>query len=509
MSGDALLATHDVVKRFGGVIALKGVSFDLRPGEIHALCGENGAGKSTLINLLGGVYPHGSYSGDIFVGGKPAHFGTPRDAEHAGIAVIHQELALFADMSVAENLLLGRLPRRLGVVNWDEVHARAREILGACGVDLDPETLVGDLGVASRQLVEIARAVAKSPKVLVLDEPTAALASQEIERLLALVRDLRGRGVACIYISHKLDEVFSIADRITVLRDGESIGTLSAAQTNPAEVIRLMVGRTIEDLYPRRSSTPGRPLLEIEALNVAERPSVPPFLRDLSLAVHAGEVLGIGGLMGAGRSELLMHLFGVWGHRVTGRVLLNGAPMPTPTPAGALQSGLALVTEDRKRFGLVMEHGVTFNLSLSSLQRLVRHLLLQQDAEIARARTFVKGLNIKTHRLDSPVQTLSGGNQQKVVIGRSLMTEPSVLLLDEPTRGIDVGAKLEVYELINRLTDEGKGIVLVSSELSELLGLSDRIVMLCQGRIGGEFSRSEATQEKLLAAAMGRTVEAA
>ena len=227
MSGDALLATHGVVKRFGGVIALKGVSFDLRAGEIHALCGENGAGKSTLINLLGGVHPHGSYEGEIFVDGKPVRFSTPRDAEHAGIAVIHQELALFADMSVAENLLLGRLPRRLGVINWDEVHARAREILRACGVELDPETRVGDLGVASRQLVEIARAIAKSPKVLVLDEPTAALASQEIERLLALVRDLRNRGVACIYISHKLDEVFSIADRITVLRDGESIGTLS------------------------------------------------------------------------------------------------------------------------------------------------------------------------------------------------------------------------------------------------------------------------------------------
>ena len=321
-------------------------------------------------------------------------------------------------MTVAENLMLGRLPRRLGVVDWDEVHARAREILAACGVELDPETRVGDLGVASQQLVEIARAIAKNPKVLVLDEPTAALASQEIERLLALVRDLRSRGVACIYISHKLDEVFGIADRITVLRDGESIATLSAAQTNPAEIIRLMVGRTIEDLFPRRHSTPGQPLLEVEALSVAERAGVPPFLRDLSLTVRAGEVLGIGGLMGAGRSELLMHLFGVWGHRVTGRVLLNGAPMPTPTPADALQSGLALVTEDRKRFGLVMEHGVTFNLSLSSLRRLVRHLLLQQDAEIARARTFVKSLHIKTHRLDSPVQTLSGGNQQKVVIGK-------------------------------------------------------------------------------------------
>src|SRR5262245_40009082 len=356
MSGDALLAAHGVVKRFGGVIALKGVSFDLQAGEIHALCGENGAGKSTLINLLGGVHPHGSYTGEIFVDGRPARLATPRDAERAGIAVIHQELALFADMSVAENLMLGRLPRRLGLVVWDEVHARAREILGACGVELDPETRVGDLGVASRQLVEIARAVAKSPKVLVLDEPTAALASQEIERLLALVRDLRSRGVACIYISHKLDEVFSIADRITVLRDGESIGTLSAAQTNPAEIIRLMVGRTIEDLYPRRSSTPGRPLLEIEALSVAERAGVSPFLRELSLAVRAGEVLGIGGLMRAGRSELLMHLFGVWGHRVTGRVLLNGAPMPTPTPAEALSRGLALVTEDRKRYGLVMEH---------------------------------------------------------------------------------------------------------------------------------------------------------
>ena len=509
MSGEALLAARGVVKRFGGVIALKGVSFDLQAGEIHALCGENGAGKSTLINLLGGVYPHGSYRA------RSSWAESPRTLRRRAMQSTPGSPSFTRSSHSSPTC---RWPRtccsagsRRGSVSstgtkCTRVHARS---WAACGVELDPETLVGDLGVASRQLVEIARAVAKNPKVLVLDEPTAALASQEIERLLALVRDLRSRGVACIYISHKLDEVFTIADRITVLRDGESIGTLSAAQTNPAEIIRLMVGRTIEDLYPRRSGTPGRPLLEIEALSVAERSGVPPFLRDLSLAVRAGEVLGIGGLMGAGRSELLMHLFGVWGHRVTGRVLLNGAPMPTPTPADALQSGLALVTEDRKRFGLVMEHGVTFNLSLSSLQRLVRHLLLQQDAEIARARTFVKSLNIKTHRLDSPVQTLSGGNQQKVVIGRSLMTEPSVLLLDEPTRGIDVGAKLEVYELINRLTDEGKGIVLVSSELSELLGLSDRIVMLCEGRVGGEFSRSEATQEKLLAAAMGRVGEAA
>jgi D-xylose transport system ATP-binding protein len=509
MSQDTILEARDIVKRFGGVTALNGVSFDLRPGEVHALCGENGAGKSTLIKLLAGVHPHGSYAGTIRIDGTEATFRSTRDAERAGIAVIHQELALFAEMTVAENLFLGALPQRCGRVDWDQVQRRARALLDDAAIELDPAARVGTLGVGQQQLVEIARALGRRPRVLVLDEPTAALARHEIDVLLGSVRRLRQQGVACIYISHKLDEVFALADRITVLRDGVTQGTRVTAATNPGEVIRLMVGRRIEDLYPRRQSAPGRRLLCVRKLSVAPRARAAPLLRDLTFEASAGEVLGIGGLMGAGRSELLLHLLGLWGERRSGSVELDGQPCAPRGPRAALRAGLALVTEDRKRYGLVLQQGAAFNLTLSSLAQLMRGPFIDQDRELAAARTAVAELRIKTHTLDSPVATLSGGNQQKVVIGKVLMAGPRVLLLDEPTRGIDVGAKLEVYELINRLTAEGKAIVMVSSELGELLGMCDRILMLHAGRIGGEFTRAAATQERLLAAAMGRPGEAA
>ena len=505
----AVLEARDIVKRFGAVTALDGVSFDLRDGEVHALCGENGAGKSTLIKLLAGVHAHGSYEGEILIDGRPAGFRSIRDAERAGIAVIHQELALFPEMSVGENLFLGALPGRLVRIDWDQVYARAAATLRDCGITLDPAARVGDLGVGHQQLVEIARAVARTPRVLVLDEPTAALAQHEIGTLLQLVRRLRDRGVACVFISHKLDEVFAVADRITVLRDGAAQGTLEAAATDANEVIRRMVGRRIEDYFPRRQSAPGRTLLGLRDLEVDSPQDEGVRLRGISLEVRAGEVLGIGGLMGAGRSELLMHLLGLWGTRRSGTVMLDGEPLAVRGPREALGRGLALVTEDRKRFGLVLQQGVAFNISLSSLHRLRRGPFVDRDGEVVRTRATVDELRIKAHGLEQPVGTLSGGNQQKVVLGKMLLTEPKVLLLDEPTRGIDVGAKLEVYELINRLTAAGQAIVLVSSELGELMGMSDRIVMLCEGRIGGVFGRGEATQERLLAAAMGRLDRAA
>ena len=509
MSGSVVLAARDIIKRFGGVTALDGVSFELRAGEVHALCGENGAGKSTLIKLLAGVHVAGSYEGEVRIDGAPAAFHSTRDAEQAGIAIIHQELALFAEMSVGENLFLGALPRRRGLIDWDQVYARAAATLAECRIRLDPAARVGDLGVGQQQLVEIARAVARKPRVLVLDEPTAALAQHEIDTLLDLIRDLRARGVASIYISHKLDEVFAIADRITVLRDGAAQATLNARDTNSAEVIRLMVGRPIEDLYPRRQPTAGATLLAVRGLSVAPRRDDPPVLENIEFEVAAGEVLGIGGLMGAGRTELLMHLVGLWGTRTSGHIELDGAACDVHGPRAALRRRVALVTEDRKRYGLVLGQGVAFNVSLSSLARLRRGPFLDADQEIMRTKAVVADLRIKVHSLDQPVATLSGGNQQKVVLGKALMTSPNVLLLDEPTRGIDVGAKLEVYELINRLTGAGKAIVLVSSELGELMGMSDRIVMLCRGRIGGVFARTEATQERLLAAAMGHVDRAA
>jgi D-xylose transport system ATP-binding protein len=507
--GPVVLVARDICKRFGGLTALDGVSFDLRAGEVHALCGENGAGKSTLIKLLAGVHPHGSYDGEIRIDGALAAFRSTRDAERAGIAIIHQELALFAGMSVGENLFLGALPRRFGRIDWDRVYAGAGTILEDCGIVLDPAARVGDLGVGQQQLVEIARAIARKPRVLVLDEPTAALAQHEIQTLLQLVRRLRSQGVACVFISHKLDEVFAIADRITVLRDGTVQGTFEAATSTADAVIHRMVGRRIEDYYPRRQATPGRVLFAVRGLEVAPREGAPAQLLDIDFDVRAGEVLGIGGLMGAGRTELLMHLIGSWGVRKAGSLELDGQPFMARGPRDALQRGLALVTEDRKRYGLVPAQGVGFNLSLSSLRALRRGVFVNRDREVACTSATVKDLRIKVQTLEQTVSTLSGGNQQKVVLGKVLLTGPQVLLLDEPTRGIDVGARLEVYELINRLTAAGQAIVLVSSELGELLGMSDRIVMLCEGRVGGVFARHEATQEKLLAAAMGRLGRAA
>jgi D-xylose transport system ATP-binding protein len=498
-----VLEARSVAKRFGGVVALREVSFELATGEVHALCGENGAGKSTLIKLLAGIHPHGSYDGQILVNGTEARFASARAAEEAGIAVIHQELALFPDLTIAENLLLSRLPTRRGLVDQPRMLALARALLDEVGLAVDPALPLRELGVAQQQLVEIARALARRPRILVLDEPTAALARHEIDSLLALVSRLRGQGVACIYISHKLDEVFAIADRITVLRDGQAQGTHVATRTDAASIIAMMVGRPLGELYPRRRRARGAPVLEVNGLEVRCGSGRVAVLRNIDLTVHAGEVLGIGGLMGAGRSELLLHLMGLQGERRNGHVKVGGHLLAPGNPRLAMRAGLALVTEDRKRLGLVPDAGVAFNLMLSSLARVSRRGLLDESREARLAGDMCAELRVKASSLETAVGALSGGNQQKVVIGKALLTQPRVLLLDEPTRGIDVGAKLEVYELINRLTEAGQAIVLVSSELPELLGISDRIVMLHEGRIGGEFDPCTATQQQLLGAAMG------
>ncbi len=499
-----LLAALNITKRFPGVTALKDVSFDLRAGEIHALCGENGAGKSTLIKLLSGIHPHGSYEGRFDVNGEEAKFATIKDADSAGIAVIYQELALVEEMTVAENIFLGREPRRWGAfIDWPRMYREAQALLDRFKVTLDPAAPVRTLGVGQKQLVEIIKALAKDSKILILDEPTAALAEHEVLILLDILRDLRQRGIASIYISHKLDEVFGIADRITVLRDGSTVGTSKAADTSKTEVIRQMVGREIGDLFPRRTTQPGEVILRVDSLNVADAETGGPRLHDISFELRAGEVLGIGGLMGAGRTELLMQLFGAWGRQVSGSVELHGQSLSSLTPETIIQRGLVLASEDRRRYGLHLEQEIGFNLSLSSLASVTRGGFIQRNAEIRRNQDIFNSLRVKATGLEAIVGKLSGGNQQKVVLGKALLTEPLVIMLDEPTRGIDVGAKLEIYEIINQLTAAGKAVILVSSELPELIGMSDRILMLNAGRIGGSFTRSEATQEKLMAAAMG------
>ncbi len=507
-----LLSAHSITKRFPGVIALRDVSFDLRPGEIHALCGENGAGKSTLIKLLSGIHPHGSYEGELRVDGKPAEFHTIADAERAGIAVIYQELALVEGMTVAENIFLGKEPRRFGLIDWGRVYQDARALLERFKVDLDPSTPCERLGIGQKQLVEIVKALSKNSRILILDEPTAALAEHEVQVLLSILHDLRARGIACIYISHKLDEVFALADRITVLRDGATVITRDAEDFTKSEVIHHMVGREIQDLFPRRAverTTDGvepnsKPVLRVADLSVIDPHTGKQRLKDISFQVAPGEVLGIGGLMGAGRTELLMHIFGAWGVRSHGSIELLGEELPVLRPVEILRRGLALVSEDRRRYGLVLDESINFNLSLSSLDRVTGTALIDQPREFQSNQRMFSSLRVKAPDLDATVGKLSGGNQQKVVLGKVLLAEPSVIFLDEPTRGIDVGAKLEIYEIINQLTDAGKAVVLVSSELPELMGMSDRILMLHEGRLAGEFTRAEATQERLMAAAIGQ-----
>ncbi|HMP75707.1 MAG TPA: sugar ABC transporter ATP-binding protein [Kiritimatiellia bacterium] len=491
-----------VTKRFPGTVALQDVSIDLRSGEVHAMCGENGAGKSTLIKIISGLWPHGSYEGELEVGGSPARFQGIHDAEQAGIAVIYQELALVPGMTVAENIFLGHEPRRGGRLDWNAMLVGARDLLARHALQVDPQAVVGELGVGQQQLVEIVKALARNSKILLLDEPTAALTETEADILLHIIEGLRARGIGCFYISHRLPEVFRIADRITVLRDGRSVSTRPAKGIRREEVIRDMVGRDIHDFFPRRAAPPGVPLLAVDGLSVASRAQGPAVLHDISFSVRAGEVLGIGGLMGSGRTELLTHLFGAYGRRIGGRVQLKGKPWRAESPAQAIRDGVVLVTEDRKARGLVLEQSIGFNQSLSSLGQFTRFGLLQAPPEWVRNQQLMKALAVKAAHPEVAVNSLSGGNQQKVVLAKAMMSEPAVFLLDEPTRGIDVGAKIDVYELINRLTDDGHAVIMVSSELPELMGMSDRILMMSEGRVGGVFARGAASAEQLMAAAM-------
>ncbi len=504
------LEMHDITKTFPGVRALDGVSFDLYRGEIHALVGENGAGKSTLMKVLGGVYPHGQYGGSILIEGKEQQFTGVRDAEEAGIAVIYQELSLIKDLSIAENIFLGREPRKFGVIRREELFRHAKKLLNDVHLNLDPQTPIRNLGLGQQQLVEIAKALSHEARILVLDEPTAALTDAEVETLFGILHKLRARGVGMIYISHKLNEVFRISDRITVLRDGRTVGTDQTTDLNQARVIARMVGREVGEIFPVVDHRQGEVIFQVRNISV-EDPVVKgkKLVEGVSFAVKRGEVLGIAGLMGAGRSDLLMAIFGAHSGRVSGEMLIEGRRVNIKSPAEAIRKGIGFVTEDRKRFGLVLDQTILNNMTLAGLRRLSGRFITRIDAEAAAGERAMKDLRVKANTVFVTAGTLSGGNQQKVVLAKWLLTNPGVLFLDEPTRGIDVGAKQEIYSQINRLAKAGLAIVLVSSELPEVLGLSDRVIVLHEGRMTGEFTRTTATPEKVMACATGNMQQAA
>jgi D-xylose transport system ATP-binding protein len=483
---------------------LDGVTFDLNQGEIHALVGENGAGKSTLIKILAGVYPHPEFGGEIVLDGSERRFASVRESEQAGIAIIFQELSLVKELSAAENIFLGREPGRFGVINWEELYSRAQKLLDNLHLEIDPRTPVIKLGIGQQQLVEIAKALAQDARVLVLDEPTAALTDAEVETLFSILNKLRERGVAMIYISHKLDEVFRISDRITVLRDGRTIDTTATNATDEARVITKMVGREVDQIFPDAKHDRGDVIFEARDVTV-EDPSVPgKLLVDrVGFTAHKGEVLGIAGLMGSGRSELLMAIFGAHAGRKPAEILVDGKQIQIANPSDAIKHGIGFVTEDRKRYGLILDQTILRNMTLACLRRVSGRFVTNEDAEAAAGEKAARDLRIKANSVFTLAGTLSGGNQQKVVLAKWLLTNPRVLFLDEPTRGIDVGAKQEIYAQINELAKKGLAIVLVSSELPEVLGLSDRVIVLHEGRLTGEFTRSEATPEAVMSCATG------
>lgn len=495
----------NITKSFPGVKALDGVSFDLHAGEIHALVGENGAGKSTLIKILAGVYPHSEHGGEISLDGSKRRFANVRDAEQAGIAVIYQELSLVKDLNVAENIFLGREPSRFGVINWDELYSRAQKLLHDLHLDIDPRTPVRNLGIGQQQLVEVAKALSQNARILVLDEPTAALTDAEVETLFTILNKLRAKSVAMIYISHKLDEVFRISDRVTVLRDGRTIGTNPTGELDKARVIASMVGREVDQIFPEAKHERGEVVFEARNVTVQD-PSVSGKLlvKNVGFSVRKGEVCGIAGLMGSGRSELLMAIFGAHVGRKSGDIFVDGSRVQINSPHDAIRHRIGFVTEDRKRYGLILDQTILRNMTLAGLRKLSGRFVTNEDAEAGEAERAVRDLRIKAGSVFTVAGTLSGGNQQKVVLAKWLLTSPRVLFLDEPTRGIDVGAKQEIYAQINRLAEAGLAIVLISSELPEVLGLSDRVIVLHEGRVTGEFTRNEATPEAVMSCATGR-----
>jgi ribose transport system ATP-binding protein len=493
-----IIDIRGVAKRFGGVIALSNVSFDVWPGEFHAICGENGAGKSTLMKILSGVYT--SYEGEIRLRGEPVVFHGTKDAEAAGISIIHQELNLVEQLSAAANIFLGREIRgRFGLLDDRGMEKAAGALFQQLDCKIDPRARISELRIGDQQLVEIAKALALKTDVLIMDEPTSALTETEVERLFGVIERLRKQGVTILYISHKMDEVFRLSDRITVLRDGKVVKTLDRAATNPREIAHLMVGREIESINLGDGRSSGDVVLKVQNLSLAWPGHARKWrLRDISFELRRGEVLGIAGLMGAGRTELMECLFGAATDPMQGSIQLDGKEVRFKHPSEAKAAGVAMVTEDRKRFGLFAQMVVRENITVCTLEESTRAGFISTGLEREKSRDSIKQLGVKTNGPEAPILSLSGGNQQKCIIARWLRTNPKVLLLDDPTRGIDVGAKAELYKLIDGLCRQGLGIIVTSSELPELITLCDRVLVLCEGRMTGELKRGEVTEERLM-----------
>jgi ABC-type sugar transport system ATPase subunit len=494
-----VLALQHITKTFPGVRALDDVQFEMRSGEVHALLGENGAGKSTLIKIVSGVYKPDS--GEIKLDGKPVSFDRPREAQITGIATIYQELSLYPELTVAENIFMGHAPRnRLGMIDWGMMRRKAEEILASLNIyDMSVTRKVGTMTVGNRQRVEIAKALSLNARILIMDEPTASLTEADVERLFGIVRLLRERGVGIIYISHRLQEVFELADRVTVLRDGRYVGTKPVRETSENELITMMVGRTISDMFPKLPTEVGNPVLEVRNL------SCRPLVRHVNLSVRAGEIVGLAGLVGSGRSELAQVIFG-FAPAEAGDVLLDGKTIQIKNPGQALKMGIAYVPEDRGTQGLIRQMKIRENISLAILRWLVKGPFVDRGSEKSLAERTIDQLKIRAYSTEQVVNKLSGGNQQKVVVGKWLAAKPRVLIMDEPTRGIDVGAKAEIHRLMSELAQQGLGILMISSELPEILGMSDRVVVMREGNVVAEFSRVEATQEKIAAAMMSDVV---
>jgi len=497
-----LLEMKNITKEFPGVKALDDVSFRVAKGEIHCLVGENGAGKSTLMKILSGVYPHGKYSGDILFDGETQQFKTIRESEDVGISIIYQELALIPEMTVYENIFVGNEISNGFSIDWNETIKRATEMLGSVQLDVNPAVQVKDLGVGKQQLVEIAKALSKDVKLLILDEPTSALNEDDVANLLGLLRGLKEQGVTCIMITHKLQEVMDIADKVTVLRDGKTICTLDAhaGEVSERALIKHMVGREINNIYPKRDHVRSdEVVLEVKNWTAYDSTVGRDILSNVAFDLKRGEIIGFAGLMGAGRTELALSLFGnPEGYKIKGEMEINGRLTQFNHPHDAIENGIAYVSEDRKKNGLILIQDVKQNITLANLHAISKRSVVDKNAEIVISNEYKQSLNIKTPSVEQTVSNLSGGNQQKVSLAKWLFSKPNILILDEPTRGIDVGAKLEIYTIMNQLVEDGMSIIMISSELPEVLGMSDRIYVVSGGEITGELPIEDATQESIM-----------